>query len=145
MACCVQSFPRCPLRLDQLLTTTNNHKENNMQMNFLTQQIIWGIQQSEAVYAYEAILEAMSDAEEAARLAWVEEEQSAEWEQATALVEQLNDDAQAACNQLVKDLRASGVQADSNCGHAGDFSVWLLVAGVELAGWDTDYVIAGPR
>ena len=131
--------------MDQLLTTNNNHKGNNMQMNFLTQQIIWGIQQTEAVYAYEAILEAMGEAEEAARLAWVEEEQSAEWEQATALVEQLNDDAQTACNQLLKDLKASGVEAGSNCGHAGDFSVWLMVDGIDGVGWDTDYVIAGPR
>ena len=131
--------------MDQLLTPNNNHKGNNMQMNFLTQQIIWGIQQTEAVYAYEAILEAMGEAEEAARLAWVEEEQSAEWEQATALVEQLNDDAQTACNQLLKDLKASGVEAGSNCGHAGDFSVWLMVDGIDGVGWDTDYVIAGPR
>jgi hypothetical protein len=114
-------------------------------MNYLTQQIIWAIQQSEAVIEYEAILEEMLDAEQAAKRAWVKEEQSSEWEQATTLVEQLNDDAQVACNQLVKDLRASGVQADSNCGHSGDFSVWLMVAGVALAGWDTEYVLAGPR
>jgi len=116
-----------------------------MQMNYLTQQVIWAIQQSEAVIAYEAILEAMSDAEEAARAAWVTEEQSTDWEQATTLVEQLNDNAQVACNQLLKDLKASGVDAGSNCGHAGDFSVWLMVAGIDGAGWDTDYVIAGPR
>jgi len=116
-----------------------------MQMNYLTQQVIWAIQQSEAVIAYEAILEEMSDAEQAARAAWVTEEQSTDWEQATTLVEQLNDNAQVACNQLLKDLKASGVDAGSNCGHAGDFSVWLMVAGIDGAGWDTDYVIAGPR
>lgn len=116
-----------------------------MNMNYLTQQIIWAIQQSEAVIAYDQLLRDMSNAEADARLAWVTEEQSAEWQDATSLVEQLNDDAQEACTQLVADLKASGVDVRSECGSDGDFAILLCVEGWENFNFDTDYVIAGPR
>ena len=116
-----------------------------MEITLLTRQIIWAIRESDAVIAYDQLLKDMSNAEADARLAWVTEEQSAEWEEATTLVQQLNDDAQEACTQLVADLKASGVDAGSNCGSDGDFSVWLGVEGLDGIGWDTTYVIAGPR
>lgn len=130
------------------MTTTNHQapkETTTMEITLLTRQIIWAIRESDAVIAYEAILEEISDVEEIAKNAWSIQEQSAEWEEATTLVQQLNDDAQEACTQLVADLKASGVDAGSNCGSDGDFSVWLGVEGLDGIGWDTTYVIAGPR
>jgi hypothetical protein len=113
-------------------------------MKLLTRQIIWAIRKTDAVLEYEAIFTEIAEAEAEASAAWLVEEESAEWERAVTLVGKLNDDAVRACNQLVADLVASGVDAGSNCGSDGDFSIWLGVEGLDGMGWSPEYIIGGP-
>ena len=97
-------------------------------MNDLTRRIIKTIYLSEVAMDYEETLAAMREAQRTANEAWAVEQESAEWKQATLLVEQLNDQAQTDCTELLETFKASGINAESACGENGDFFVYLITA-----------------
>lgn len=104
-------------------------------MNDLTRKIIQTIYLSEVAADFEATLLKMTEAQDAADEAWFIDDESAQWKQAAKLVEQLNDQAQVSCTELLQTFKASGINAESACGENGDFFVYLVTAGAR-------YVIA---
>ena len=110
------------------MTTTTNHQQTGVTTMKLASRIVRAIYLSEIAMDFEATLASMRGAQRMANEAWAVEEESAEWKQATALVEQLNDRAQTACTELLETLKASGINAESACGENGDFFVYLVTA-----------------
>ena len=94
----------------------------------LASRSVRAIYLSEITMDFEATLASMREAQRAANEAWAVEEESPEWKQATALVEQLNDQAQTECTELLETFKASAINAESACGENGDFFIYLVTA-----------------
>lgn len=97
-------------------------------MNAITAGLLATLSSEDQIIAFSLELRQMSDLDLASREAV---QDSPEQDAMIAQLEELNEQAQESCDQILTDLLDAGIKATSACGEGGDFVIELMTpAGV---------------
>lgn len=97
-------------------------------MNAITAGLLATLSSEDQIIAFSLELRQMSDLNLASREAV---QDSPEQDAMIAQLEELNEQAQESCDQILTDLLDAGIKATSACGEGGDFVIELMTpAGV---------------
>jgi len=97
-------------------------------MNAITAGLLNTLRSEDQIIAYSLQLRQMTDLDLASREAV---QDSPEQDAMIAQLEELNEQAQESCDQILTDLLDAGIKATSACGEGGDFVIELMTpAGV---------------
>jgi len=102
--------------------TTTKDKQH---MNAITAGLLHNLRLEDQILTYNEQLANMKHLDAASREA---EQDSPQQDAIITLLEELNDQAQESCTQIVADLVDSGINATSACGEGGDFVIELKTA-----------------
>jgi hypothetical protein len=122
-----QSIATCAMivaRHETGRTTTTSQRTNNT-MNAITAGLLHNLRLEYQILTYNEQLANMKQLGMAERVAV---QDSPQQDAIITLLEELNDQAQESCTQIVADLVDSGINATSACGEGGDFVIELKTA-----------------
>ena len=97
-------------------------------MNAITAGLLHNLRLEDQILTYNEQLANMKHLDAASREA---EQDSPQQDAIITLLEELNEQAQESCDQILTDLLDAGIKATSACGEGGDFVIELMTpAGV---------------